>query len=124
MQGRIDAGQEAAHGPFTVRDAIDHYMEAYTSEGKGVRNTRYSIDAHILPALGSLEVQGLTTARLRKWRDDLAASPARLRSGLGKEPAFGPAPEGPEAGIQGRRFGSCPVSHRGRVQAACERRGP
>ena len=101
-QGRIDAGQDAAHGPFTVKDAIDLYMETYSSEGKGVRNTKYSMDAHILPALGNLEVQGLTASRLRKWRDDLAASPARLRSGLGQDPAFAPMPGGPEA-IRRRR---------------------
>jgi hypothetical protein len=77
-------------------------MAAYSSEGKGVRNTNYSIDAHILPVLGHLEVQELMTARLRKWRDDLAASPARLRSALGREPAFRSAPDGPEA-IRRRR---------------------
>ena len=101
-QGRIDAGQDADHGPFTVKDVIDLYMAAYSSEGKGVRNTNYSIDAHILPVLGHLEVPELTTARLRKWRDDLAASPARLRSALGREPAFRSAPDGPEA-IRRRR---------------------
>jgi len=101
-QSRIDAGRDAEHGPFTVKDAIELYMLVYSAEGKGVRNTNYSINAHIIPALGHLEVQELTTARLRQWRDNLAASPPRLRSALGEEPAYRAAPDGPDA-IRRRR---------------------
>lgn len=37
--------------------------------------------AHVLPDLGDLEVEKLTTSRLRRWHQKLAEKPARLRGG-------------------------------------------
>ncbi len=91
-QARIDAGADEPKRPFTVRDAINFYMETYSAEGKGVSNTKYAVDAHILPTLGDLVVQELTTARIRKWLDKLASGPARVRSGRGTEQAYKPEP--------------------------------
>jgi hypothetical protein len=38
----------------------------------------------VLPSLGKLDVADLTAARLRKWLADLAAAPARKRTGAGR----------------------------------------
>ena len=58
-----------------------------TGEPTTAREWRYMANAHILPALGKLEVAKLTTARLRKWHEDLAEQPARLRTRPGDETA-------------------------------------
>ena len=68
--------------PITVRHAIEHYMEAYRARGgKAEADTKSTINAHILPALGDMLVADLTPGALSKWRDKLATAPARLRSG-------------------------------------------
>ena len=101
-QARIDAGADEPKRPLTVRDVIDLYIEAYSAEGKSVSSTKYVVEAHILPTLGDLVVQELTTARIRKWRDRLAGGPARVRSGRGTEQAYKPEPRDPET-IRQRR---------------------
>jgi integrase len=52
------------------------------------REWRYMANAHILPALGKLEVAKLTTARLRKWHEALAEQPARLRTRRGDKQRY------------------------------------
>jgi integrase len=80
-----------------------HTGTAHTAIPSGVREqTRSATETAPVRTGGHLEVQELTTARLRKWRDDLASSPARLRSGLGKELAFRPASDDRDA-IRQRR---------------------
>jgi integrase len=53
--------------------------------------------AHILPALGKLEVTRLTTARLRRWHEDLAEQPGRLRTKLGAKQRYRELAEDPDA---------------------------
>jgi integrase len=83
-QARRAAGLSAAEGPYTVRQAIDDYFEWLRSEGKrSLASSRLAANAHILPALGHLEVGRLTVQRVRDWHRDLAKAPARLRSARG-----------------------------------------
>lgn len=67
-------------GPYTVADAIADYVEFTTIRRKTGRDVKWRSDAHILPALGELEVTALTTKTISKWHEKLATSPARLRS--------------------------------------------
>jgi len=46
---------------------------------------------HILSSLGTIEVDKLTRGRLERWHENLASSPARLRSRAGAEQRFKPA---------------------------------
>jgi integrase len=57
--------------------------------------------AHILPSLGDLVVEELTTEKLRKWLSAMANSPAQTRPKKGKV-QFRPEPESEEA-IRKRR---------------------
>ncbi len=67
--------------PITVREALDAYVTAYQAGGgKAVATTRTTIKAHILPALGEVEVAKLTKRQLEAWKNQLAEAPARLRT--------------------------------------------
>ncbi len=80
-QAHLLAGLEpATSGPYTVGGAITDYLRSYERRGKSVDRTKATIDAHILPALGTVEVRRLTARLLRDWHEGLAATPARLRS--------------------------------------------
>ena len=49
----------------------------------GVYDASRRVETLILPALGAERVEALTAARLRKWLNDLASSPVRLRTRSG-----------------------------------------
>lgn len=68
--------------PMTVEQAAEHYLRHYAAKGgKQEAATRQTIAAHILPTLGDRLLEDLTPAIIKAWRDVLATSPARLRSG-------------------------------------------
>jgi integrase len=68
--------------PLTVADVVNAYLEWTGKHRRSstAREWRYMAKAHILSTLGKLEVAKLTTARLRKWHEDLAELPGRLRT--------------------------------------------
>lgn len=79
---RKEAGEdEVFDGRYTVADAMRDYMAHYSVEGKGIAATQSSINAHILPALGKVEVSKLASKKIADWHRDIAASPAMLRTG-------------------------------------------
>jgi integrase len=78
-----DSGQKAPTGPLTVRDAIDRYLTAIEHNGRQTADARSRANLHILPSLGSLMVEDLTTERLRRWLADISKLPPRLRQKLG-----------------------------------------
>jgi integrase len=64
------------------------YLDWMAVHRKAATNTRYQVDAHIVPedALGPRPVAELTTREIRRWHQGLAVKPARLRSAKGKPP--------------------------------------
>ena len=105
---RVAAGLEpepaaTPAAPYTVADAIADYLADYAARGgKALDTTRQAIEAHILPALGTLPVGRLTRDKLKAWHRALAASPARLRAkaGAGAAPGHGRAiPRHPGGGV-------------------------
>jgi integrase len=76
----------------TVAEATKHYLEWFRGARKGVRETELTINAHVLPALGTQHLSALTAREIRQWHAKLAAKPARKRSGIGQRTAFRPAP--------------------------------
>jgi integrase len=78
---RADAGK---HGPATVADVMADYLSFLDARRKGGRDVRTKSHAHIIPALGRIEVAKLTTERLERWLDDLAKAPARVRTRKGE----------------------------------------
>jgi integrase len=68
------------HGPLTVRDAVEAHLEFMDAHRKSGYDARRRAEAFILPTLGDIEVQALTTEQLRKWHIALTKTPARVRS--------------------------------------------
>ena len=56
---------------------MDSYLSFLATNRKSVNDARHRAEAFILPELGKIEVERLTTERLTKWHADLAALPAR-----------------------------------------------
>jgi integrase len=65
---------------LTVRDAMKLYLKAKGDDGKPTEDIEGRANFHILPMLGDCLVADLTSEQLRRWRTDLANSPAHLRS--------------------------------------------
>jgi integrase len=66
-----------ARGPMTVATALEQYLKHHEDNGKPTTDARYRIDALILPNLGAIEVQALTTEKLRNWLTATAKAPPR-----------------------------------------------
>ena len=75
-------------GPLTVRDALNAYVDFLDANRKTGVDARHRSEAHILPILGEIEVEALTTAQLEKWLSDLAKVPPRLRSKAGAKQRY------------------------------------
>ena len=70
-------------GPYSVAMAIEHYVRDYLRRGgRDFTNLRSIAQRHILPALGPIEVNKLTTERLRVWHHAIATSAPMTRRGL------------------------------------------
>jgi integrase len=82
MVARAHAGA-GRRGPLTVRDAVEAYLEFLEAHRKSGYDARRRAEAFILPQLGEIEVQALTSERLRRWHVALAKTPARLRTKAG-----------------------------------------
>ncbi|PKO70931.1 MAG: site-specific integrase [Betaproteobacteria bacterium HGW-Betaproteobacteria-14] len=65
---------------LTVKAAVDHYMDWYRHHGKSVKGMETTINAHILPAFGDMQVVDLDSQAIRKWHQDLSRMPARKRT--------------------------------------------
>ena len=83
----LEAGGEVPHkGPFTVADAWAEYLADAERRGvHGIRIMRQTADAHIIPALGQVDVAKLTPKRVRDWHQALAAE-ARRKTGAPRKP--------------------------------------
>jgi integrase len=75
-------------GRITVARAMADYIDNLAAVGKATRHAKSHATSYILPALGKLEVESLTSRQLRKFLADAASSPARRRTGLGKPQRF------------------------------------
>jgi integrase len=72
-------------GPLTMADVISEYLAFLEVNKKTAGDARYRVEAFILPMLGNVEVEALTTDQLRKWLAHVANMPARLRTRKGEE---------------------------------------
>jgi len=79
---RLIAAGSLRKGTYTVGDAVTDYLGEIKAEKKpsAVRGAKYVFDAWILPELGSIQVEKLTTDRLNRWRNKLATQPKRVRT--------------------------------------------
>jgi hypothetical protein len=99
-QQRLMAEGMLRKGSYTVADAVADYPAEITAEKKpaAVKGAKYVFDAWILPELGSIQVEKLTTDRLNRWRNKLATQPKRIRSKrTATEPATRETPDDEDA---------------------------
>ncbi len=76
---RLEAsGQLVQTGPYSVQDAWNDYLAAAVARGvKGFKIMTQTAEAHILPALGHVEVAKLNRHQIKAWHEALAAAPRR-----------------------------------------------
>jgi integrase len=87
---RLIAAGMLREGSYTVANAVTDYLAEITAEKRpaAVQGAKYVLDAWIMPDLGAIQVEKLTTDRINRWRDKLATQPKRIRS---KRTAIEPA---------------------------------
>ena len=79
---RLIAEGMLREGSYTVANAVTDYLAEIKAEKSpaAVQGAKYVLDAWILPDLGTIEVEKLTTDRINRWRNKLATQPKRVRS--------------------------------------------
>lgn len=72
----------ASDGPYTVTKALEAYfIERKRRGSKGLAKDQAAANTRIIPTLGSIELNKLTTKRIRDWHGDLALAPRLVRTG-------------------------------------------
>lgn len=79
---RLIAAGPIHKGPYTVKDAVTDYLAEAAAEKKpaAVKGAMYVFDAWILPELGEMQVEKLTSDRINRWRNRVAMQPKRVRT--------------------------------------------
>ena len=81
-------GETIKTGKFTVKDAIDAYLEDRRRHGaKTADRMHYEFNAHVIPHLGDIPLERITRKRIEDWMDGLAKAPARRRGQEGAAPS-------------------------------------
>jgi len=101
----VDRQQQIAEGrlregPYTVTDAVKDYLVEIAAEksATAVQGAKYVFDAWIVPELGAIQVEKLTTDRLNRWRNKVSTQPKRVRKKLSAtEPATRETPDDEDA---------------------------
>jgi hypothetical protein len=89
---RLIAAGGVRKGSYSVADAVADYLAEITAEKKptAVQAAKYVFDAWILPELGAIQIEKLTTDRLNRWRNSSPLSrSASARNGW--RPSLPPA---------------------------------
>jgi integrase len=83
-------------GPLTVAQAMANYLEFLETNRKSAPFATYVTDAFILPELGEIEAEALSTDKLRTWHAKLAKTSARIRTKDGEKQRFKDDGDDPE----------------------------
>jgi integrase len=97
---RLIAAGMLREGSYTVDNAVTDYLAEIKAEKSpaALQGAKYVFDAWILPELGAIQVEKLTTDRINRWRHKLATQPKRVRSKLtAAEPATRETPDDEDA---------------------------
>jgi integrase len=79
--------------PLTVAEAVTAYLDWLDHHGKAARAARHRAENDIIPKLGELRVDRLTTEILERWLHDLAARPRKVRGKNGSPARSLPPPQ-------------------------------
>lgn len=78
---RADRGLAPDTGPYTVADALrDYFADREHAGSKGVKGDRQGAAARIIPQLGEVEVEKITTVKIKAWLAGLAKSDKFVRN--------------------------------------------
>lgn len=91
------AGLSPDREKYTVGEALQAYLEWMEHHRKSAADARNRAEAFILPALGSIPVRRLTTAKIRDWLNALASQPPRMRTRKGKPQQYRDTAADPDA---------------------------
>ena len=97
---RLIAEGMLREGSYTVFNAVTDYLAEIQAEKRpeAVQGAKYVFDAWILPDLGAIQVEKLTTDRINRWRNKLATQPKRIRKKrMAIEPATRETPDDEDA---------------------------
>ena len=72
-------------GPYTVKDAVDDYLDWFKAHRKSHRNVENRMNCHVLPHFGDRRVQDLTRDEIEKWHRKLAQTKAQVGGHKGKK---------------------------------------
>lgn len=75
-------------GPYTVAMCLAEYLAWMEQHRKSARVVRWTAEASILPELGTIPCAKLSAAVLRRWLDNQAKEPARLRTKKGEQQRY------------------------------------
>ena len=81
---------------YTVGHALADYLDWYAENRRDVRKNLYDAKAFILPELGHIPLNELSTGQISRWFDGLSHSPARVRSGRDRPVRYKRPPRSPE----------------------------
>jgi integrase len=108
-----DAHAAAGKGPYTVRSAVDDYLDAFESRGKNPADARGRANSMILPVrirlkkgpcvLGDIELADVTADDLREWVKVSVKLPARTRTAKGDPQQYRKAKDDPLEALRQRR---------------------
>lgn len=99
-RGRLADHGIVRTGPYTVGAAVADYLAEIAVEKKpsALKSAQYIYNASVLPKLGHLLVEQLTSEQINRWRNELAASGKRVRTKkYADKPARCPPPTGDNA---------------------------
>ena len=79
---------------ISVAEAAEKYLGWYKDHRRALKETEHTVRVHILPALGSTHLDKLTSATIRRWLEQIASKPARVRTRKdAKQSAYRAAPK-------------------------------
>jgi integrase len=100
---RHDRG-EVREGRYTVRECLEEYLAWLQAHRKTGYDARHRVHTHIVPNLGDIQCERLTTTEVQRWLRELSARPARLRSKKdAKKPNFRELDKADHEAIRRRR---------------------
>jgi len=75
-------------GPYTVKNAVDDYLEWFKAHRKSYRDVENRMNCHVLPHFEDQPVQELTRDEIEGWHRKLALSRARVGGHKGKKKRY------------------------------------
>ena len=69
--------------PHTVNDALDAYLDWLARHRRSAKDAVWKADALLRPTLGQTPLSQLSASAIRRWHEELAEQPARVRSRRG-----------------------------------------